>query len=47
MGTQHFLRLMNKIHGATVTAVSDINELMPRKLLRRIRPSVSSRTRSL
>lgn len=26
MGTQHFLRLMNKIHGATVTAVSDINE---------------------
>ena len=47
MGTQHFLRLMNKIHGATVTAVSDINEAHAKKLLRCIRPSVSSRTRSL
>lgn len=26
MGTEHFLRLMTKIHDATVTAVSDINE---------------------
>ncbi len=26
MGTQHFLRLMNKINGAVVTAVSDVNE---------------------
>ena len=44
MGTQHFLRLMNKIHGATVTAVSDINEAHAKEV---IRPSVSSRTRSL
>jgi myo-inositol 2-dehydrogenase/D-chiro-inositol 1-dehydrogenase len=26
MGTQHFLRLMNKVGNATVTAVSDVNE---------------------
>lgn len=33
MGTQHFLRLMNKISGATVTAVSDINEERARKVI--------------
>ena len=33
MGTQHFLRLMNKIHGATVTAVSDINEAHAKEVI--------------
>ena len=33
MGTEHFLRLMNKITGATVTAVSDVNEERAKKVI--------------
>lgn len=33
MGTQHFLRLMNKIGNATVTAVSDFNEVHAKKVI--------------
>lgn len=33
MGTQHFLRLMNKISGATVTAVSDMNEAHAKEVI--------------
>ena len=33
MGTQHFLRLMNKITGATVTAVSDVNEARAKEVI--------------
>lgn len=33
MGTQHFLRLMNKINGATVAAVSDINEAHAKEVI--------------
>ncbi len=33
MGTQHFLRIMNKIHGATVVAVSDINEAHAKEVI--------------
>lgn len=33
MGTQHLIRLMTKIAGATVTAVSDINEEHARKVI--------------
>ena len=33
MGTQHFLRIMNKINGAVVTAVSDINEIRAREVI--------------
>lgn len=33
MGTQHFLRLMKKISGATVTAVSDVNEAHAKEVI--------------
>ncbi len=33
MGTQHFLRLMNKINGAVVTAVSDVNEAHAKEVI--------------
>ncbi len=33
MGTQHFLRIMNKINGATVVAVSDINEARAKEVI--------------
>ncbi|MBQ2627904.1 MAG: Gfo/Idh/MocA family oxidoreductase [Eubacterium sp.] len=33
MGTQHFLRLMNVINNATVTAVSDINEAHAKEII--------------
>lgn len=33
MGTQHFLRIMNKINGATVTAVSDVNEARAKEVI--------------
>lgn len=33
MGTEHFLRLMNKISGATVTAVSDVNEAHAKEVI--------------
>lgn len=33
MGTQHFLRIMNTINGATVVAVSDINEAHAKEVI--------------
>ena len=33
MGTQHFLRLVERIHGAQVVAVSDVNEQHARQLI--------------
>lgn len=33
MGTQHFLRIMKKINGAAVVAVSDINEVHTREII--------------
>ncbi len=33
MGTQHFLRLMNVVNNATVTAVSDVNEARAREVI--------------
>lgn len=33
MGTQHFLRLMNVINNATVTAVSDVNEARAKEVI--------------
>lgn len=33
MGTQHFLRLMNKIGNATVSAVSDVNEARAKEII--------------
>lgn len=33
MGTQHFLRLMSRIQGATVTAVSDVDEARARSVI--------------
>lgn len=33
MGTEHFLRLMNKTNGATVTAVSDVNQEHAKKVI--------------
>ena len=33
MGTQHFLRIMNKINGATVTAVSDVNAARAKEVI--------------
>lgn len=45
MGTQHFLRLMNKINGATVTAVSNINEAHAKEVIAPY-PTVRTSTRT-
>ena len=51
MGTQHFLRLMKKISGATVTAVSDVNEAHAKEVIapypRWMQLSLSAQTRPM